>query len=218
MDSFIHLYDSKKSLANFVVTFSASNFSYVPAISENGILTAFIDMNDVFFFDLTQTGLLQLWCRNKEAHAKNCLNTENLKFAHPQYQTFTNNMTALESGDCIFSIITSSSLIFVPLDPFNLFSISIHILNIKSLKYNGSEHVKVVSGYNDSYSLFEFSSETATYWNNTFIYGDLISFIIPRNGTLIVEYESPDEVNSTTTVSKEHAKLEGGGKLHDTNQ
>ena len=69
MDSFIHLYDSKKSLTNFVVTFSASNFSYIPAISENGILTAFIDMNDVFFFDLTQTGLLQLWCRNKEAHA-----------------------------------------------------------------------------------------------------------------------------------------------------
>jgi hypothetical protein len=218
MESFIHIYDSK-SLVNFVVTFIASNSSFNPAISESGTLTAFIEMEDIFF-DLTKTGLLQLWHRNKEAHAKNCLNTENLKFAYPQYETFINNMTALESGDCIFSIIPSSSSMFVPLDPLNIFStsFSVHILNIKSLKYNGSEHVKVVSGYNDSYSLFEFSSEIATYWNNTFIYGDLISFIIPRNGTLFVEYESPDEVNSTTTVSKGRAKLEGGGKLHDANQ
>uniref|UniRef100_A0A914DWY2 Protein kinase domain-containing protein n=1 Tax=Acrobeloides nanus TaxID=290746 RepID=A0A914DWY2_9BILA len=70
---------------------------------------------------------------------------------------------------------------------------------ISSINYVGPSSVKVLSTtyYNESYELFEFSEEESQYWRKLVIYGNLINFIIPPNGTLEIKYEALKTMNIT---------------------
>uniref|UniRef100_A0A914DRT9 Protein kinase domain-containing protein n=1 Tax=Acrobeloides nanus TaxID=290746 RepID=A0A914DRT9_9BILA len=64
-------------------------------------------------------------------------------------------------------------------------------MHISSINYVGPSTVKALSTiYNESYELFEFSEENSTYLEKFVIYGNLINFIIPPNGTLQIEYQA----------------------------
>ena len=65
-----------------------------------------------------------------------------------------------------------------------------HSYIISDFEYIGPGSVSAVSGYNDTFKLFEFDDQTDIQWSYNALPVSLFSFIIPPNGTLIITYSS----------------------------
>lgn len=83
---------------------------------------------------------------------------------------------------------------------FNLAYKHINILSIKNLEYEGEDVVKVILGVNESMVFFEFDNTTASIWEDVLVIGELISFIVPASGQLVVTYTSINPTNLYYTV------------------
>jgi hypothetical protein len=205
-ENFIYIYDSAFELRNFQQPITLENTSIIHVASQNSALTAFVD----FKYSYQIIGFFQLVFRIPEIHSAHCASSKNLQFAFPRHEKFYYNMSAFDTGNCLFSIIPAASTSLSVnisyhgegiLGKFMYAYRAIYILNILSLKYVGGGNVGVVVyGYNEAYELFSFSSTTASNWNNTIAYGELISFKIPPNGQLFIECESIEGVNKTNQV------------------
>jgi hypothetical protein len=130
--------------------------------------------------------------RIEESQFSNCNETNFVNFAYPFEHTLMLNASANTSGNCLTSILIPSA------NPSCLLP-SLPILYILSINYIGSSPVKALSTiYDKNYELFEFSEEDSKYWGNFLLYGNLINFVIPPNGTLKIEYEA---LESTTNIT-----------------
>uniref|UniRef100_A0A914CYJ8 Protein kinase domain-containing protein n=1 Tax=Acrobeloides nanus TaxID=290746 RepID=A0A914CYJ8_9BILA len=58
------------------------------------------------------------------------------------------------------------------------------------MNYNGSLKVKAVTGYNETYILFEYGENDAKLWNNVIVSGNLITLIIPPRGSLDITFQT----------------------------
>lgn len=76
----------------------------------------------------------------------------------------------------------------------NQYDYFVKVLHIMSLDYYGPGKVNVLLNTNQSqFPLFSFASNETIEWKDTFIYGNLISFIIPPNGNLSIDCRSVDD-------------------------
>lgn len=142
-------------------------------------------------------GSYQICFRDRELHSANCDTDENLQFAFPLHQLHNKSIGSNDrSRSCLLSIIPAHSQSVFVTDIMNI-EYYAQILHISKLEYNGTERVQVVSGYNGTFTLFDFDSNTVLLWNNTIVYGQMVSFIIPNHGQLYIEYES---VNSADEI------------------
>lgn len=187
----IYAYDVE-NLTNFKDIYDITNRNYTQIASESGILT-------IFFFD--EFSAYQFLYRSKELHSMNCNTTENLKYAYPWNQSNKFSIAATSMGNCLLSIVPSASQDSSVIYGDNSYEYYIHILQIVSLKYEGPGKVDVVSGYNETYKLFDFSNKTYKLWDDTVVYGELISFIIPPDGNLYIEYENLNLIDKLIKVN-----------------
>jgi hypothetical protein len=197
-DLFIDVYEAL-NLTKFLTEIDASNTSFVPITSQNGGLTVYAALLSNY---VLPRGFFQLIFRDQELHAANCNNANNLNWVFPYNKSFVYEMTAENSGNCLLTILPAESTVETINSPINSTIIYISILKVLNLKFKGEGIAKVVIGYNETYELFSFSSNTATYWNDTIIYGNMISFIIPPSGQLFVECESLNSISNQIQVSR----------------
>lgn len=69
-------------------------------------------------------------------------------------------------------------------------------LFIRELKYIGDGEVRVVVNADKDYELFAFNWDTAVYYEELVVHGELITFIVPANGELYIDYQSLDLMGS----------------------
>ena len=145
--------------------------------------------------------------RIEESQFSNCNDTNFVNFAFLR-QNLMLNASANTLGNCLTSILIPSA------SPSYLLP-SLPILYISSINYTGSSPVKALSTiYNKSYELFEFSEEDSKYWGNFLLYGNLINFVIPPNGTLKIKYKA---LESTMNITENDFQDYGYGIVQSSN-
>lgn len=171
-----YIYEAE-NLTNYLTT-SQNTYSDQFFLFANSTLT--------IFYTCGGNGVVQTVVRITEEFSSHCANSPNsiLGYASSSLISST-NVTAKSTGFCIFSIV-------VPYQTSNFFT-TYNVLNLISFEYQGDSEVEVVTGYkndNASFILFKLNEETEESWNNTIVYGNLISFIIPSKGNLQVAYQA----------------------------
>uniref|UniRef100_A0A914EJ81 Protein kinase domain-containing protein n=1 Tax=Acrobeloides nanus TaxID=290746 RepID=A0A914EJ81_9BILA len=143
-------------------------------------------------------GTTQWVARIVEDHAANCYDPMSSILGYPYFLQTNQTIRATSTGSCTCTIVV----------PVQLTDRGYHsILGIINVDYKGDSNVRAIMGYqnNDSeLELFEFTEQTATRWNNIIVYDNLVSFIIPRNGTLKVSYQSASYTPKPSLVFQEH--------------
>lgn len=179
----LYVYDSN-NLSNLVTAYDGRE-NFVPLTSSSDSFSIYSESH--IYLSYLMTAVFRI----TERQFSNCNDTNYIQYAYFFDQSYTLNMAANSSGSCL------SSILLPNVNADDLFNLP--TIHIKSLSYTGPSSVKVLSTiYNESYELFEFFEENCEYWNNSVIYGNLINFLIPANGTLEVEYESWESPSNIT--------------------
>lgn len=138
------------------------------------------------FYSGASSNNIEIVSRVREYHSKNCNTMQNLRFFQSFQPTDISSISALDSGPCTISFMITMS---------KYPGYAYHLTPLH-LRYSGSnDSIKVVS-LNESYLLFEMDRENVGEWKRVSIYGTLISYIIPPNGTLFGKYYTQQLSNS----------------------
>uniref|UniRef100_A0A914DFE6 CUB domain-containing protein n=1 Tax=Acrobeloides nanus TaxID=290746 RepID=A0A914DFE6_9BILA len=122
-----------------------------------------------------------LW-RIPTLHPANCNDTKNFDFLFPRNATFSKTIVASNFGSCLYSVLLDEASYFLP------------ILHILQVNYVGNDAVQVKTpiGFNPNpileFTLFEFTQDTAPYLADTYVYGNMINFVIPPLGQLSITF------------------------------
>lgn len=173
IDGFIYVYESI-NLRNF------SRLLYFP--SQNTISFNSSTSNITLFYVGPSSNDIIIASRIHEHYTQNCDSADNLDIANIVHLRYSKTISAKGSGNCLFSILMPTLSLKFDQNEYH----SYIILNY--FEYIGSGSVSTVSGYNDTFKLFEFDNQTDNQWTNNAIPVSLLSFIIPPNGTLIITY------------------------------
>uniref|UniRef100_A0A914EB80 Uncharacterized protein n=1 Tax=Acrobeloides nanus TaxID=290746 RepID=A0A914EB80_9BILA len=91
-------------------------------------------------------------------------------------------ISADSNHECVYSILIPN---LVPYSTLLIYEdAAIPVLFIDSMEYEGSSMVTVKTYLNNYTTLFEFDEKDVSLWHSLYLYGDLISFVIPPNGNL----------------------------------
>uniref|UniRef100_A0A914D6L7 Protein kinase domain-containing protein n=1 Tax=Acrobeloides nanus TaxID=290746 RepID=A0A914D6L7_9BILA len=187
-------------LATYYVYESNNLTNYIYSTDSTIItnLTWFTTKSLTIFSNGNIDGTTQWVARIVEDHAANCYDPMSSNLGYAYSQQINQTIRATSTGSCTFTIVVS-----VQLTNGNYHS----ILDIINVNYKGDSNVRAIMGYqnNDSkLELFEFTEQTAMRWNKIIVYGNLVSFIIPRNGTLKVSYQSASYTPKLSPVFQEY--------------
>uniref|UniRef100_A0A914E1H6 Serine-threonine/tyrosine-protein kinase catalytic domain-containing protein n=1 Tax=Acrobeloides nanus TaxID=290746 RepID=A0A914E1H6_9BILA len=166
----LYAYNASSSLTNLIGIFPYP-YSNLTIISSN------VNQITLFYVGVS-TNTIMIVSRIAEYHAANCDQDQNLIFL--SNEKVYKEIRALNSGTCIFSLI----ILIYDLEGYY------NTLSMSSPEYNGASSVSLVAGYNVSYPLLEFNSTSTGIFSYNYIFGTIISFLIPPNGRLMSSYSS----------------------------
>uniref|UniRef100_A0A914E1I0 receptor protein-tyrosine kinase n=1 Tax=Acrobeloides nanus TaxID=290746 RepID=A0A914E1I0_9BILA len=166
----LYAYNASSSLTNLIGIFPYPSGN-ITIISSN--------VNQVTLFYVgVSTNTIMIVSRIAEYHAANCDQDQNLLFL--SNNNVHKEIMALNSGTCIFSLI-------IPISDLEGYY---NTMFKSPPEYNGESSVSLVAGYNASYPLLEFNSTSTGIFDYSYIFGTIVSFLIPPNGKLINSYSS----------------------------
>uniref|UniRef100_A0A914DMR4 receptor protein-tyrosine kinase n=1 Tax=Acrobeloides nanus TaxID=290746 RepID=A0A914DMR4_9BILA len=172
----LYAYNASSSLTNLIGIFP---YPSGRGLWENNITIISSNVNQVTLFYVgVSTNTIMIVSRIAEYHAANCDQDQNLIFL--SNNNVHKEIRALNSGTCIFSLIILIS------DLEGIYS----AMSMSPPEYNGGSSVSLVAGYNVSYPLLEFNSTSTGKVDYNYIFGTIVSFLIPPNGRLISSYDS----------------------------
>uniref|UniRef100_A0A914EI43 receptor protein-tyrosine kinase n=1 Tax=Acrobeloides nanus TaxID=290746 RepID=A0A914EI43_9BILA len=158
----------------------------------------------LFSKEFTPSRSLQIVARIPEIHGQNCENTNNLLAAYPVDENISYEFAANSKGACVFTILvpytqethvgSNSTITPTTVAPVLQTLPALCFDNI-----NTNENVEVVFGYNQDFPAFVFNQDGNGEWDGVVVYGNLISVIIPENGTVGVNVTTLKEPPSTST-------------------
>jgi hypothetical protein len=183
----VYIYEAN-NLSNIMEIYNYRN----QCLHETRIVSFFLNTLSSSFYSPVSSNWLSYVFRSIEPYYSSCDNTTYLDAVFSFDELRTLYASANSSGNCL------TSILLPPLYDFTDNCNVLPVLHIYSINYTGPESVKVfisltnnVDYNNGSYAvLFEFTQETCKDWFDVNIYGNLINFIIPSDGSLNISYES----------------------------
>uniref|UniRef100_A0A914C8X9 Uncharacterized protein n=1 Tax=Acrobeloides nanus TaxID=290746 RepID=A0A914C8X9_9BILA len=169
-----YIYDSM-FMTNFIGYYQSDMISSQFLLSTTNSLT-------IYSSNLNKSVWAKFVFRIKEFYENNCFDGIVYLGLGSTIDDDDYTISANSTHECVYSILIPN---LVPYSTLLIYEDdAIPVLYIDSMEYEGSSMVTVKTYLNNYTTLFEFDEKDVPLWHSLYLYGDLISFVIPPNGNL----------------------------------